>query len=87
MVVSNIGDMGKVLATVAKTIYDFTGYHGNQWIYATGSNKARTMIYQRKLRQRLEEIIMDFDIYGLNNQRWEEFSKEKDYDAFLIKKK
>ncbi len=45
-VITNNGDRQKVLVTVASTVYAFTDKHPNAWIYATGSNLARTRLYR-----------------------------------------
>ena len=36
--ITNNGDSQKVLATVASTVYAFTGKYPNAWVHATGSN-------------------------------------------------
>ncbi|MFW0714297.1 DUF6934 family protein [Pedobacter sp. N23S346] len=46
---SNNGDMEKVLATVANTVYDFIENYPNQLVFAHGSTTIRTKLYQRKL--------------------------------------
>jgi len=45
-VISNNGDGEKVLATVVATLYAFTDKYPNVWIYATGSTKSRTRLYE-----------------------------------------
>ncbi|RZM29686.1 MAG: hypothetical protein EOO88_03905 [Pedobacter sp.] len=85
--VSNNGDMRKILATVASTVYDFTNRNDFPWIYAKGGDRIRTMLYQRKLRNQLAEISRDFDLYGLTERGWKEFRIDTDYHAFLIKRK
>lgn len=42
-IVTNNGDGQKVLATVVSTVYAFTGKNPEAYIYATGSNEARTL--------------------------------------------
>ena len=46
-VVSNNGDSEKVLATVVASIYAFANEYPDAWVYATGSTKARTRLYQK----------------------------------------
>ena len=86
-VVTNNNDSQKVLATVASTLYVFTSKHPNIWIYATGSNPARTRLYRMGITTNLEEIMPDFNIYGLQNDAWYEFEKGQEYEAFLVKRK
>lgn len=85
--VSNNGDREKVLATVVSTIYAFTEKYPDSWVYATGSNKARTRLYRMGIHKHFEEMEKDFEIYGLRNQVWEEFVKNTEYEAFLAKRK
>ncbi len=35
----------------------------------------------------LDDVQMDFEIYGEKHEEWEEFRKDIDYDAFLVKRK
>ena len=86
-VVTNNNDSQKVLATVASTLYVFTSKHPNIWIYATGSNPVRTRLYRMGITTNLEEIMPDFNIYGLQNDAWYEFEKGQEYEAFLVKRK
>jgi len=85
--VSNNGDREKILATVASTVYAFTEKYPESWVYATGSNKARTRLYRMGINKYFEEMDKDFEIYGLRNQEWEIFVKNTEYEAFLVKKK
>jgi hypothetical protein len=34
----------------------------------------------------LEEFLVDFEVYGLNEEVWNKFGKGKNYDAFLVKR-
>jgi len=85
--ISNNGDSEKVLATVVSTVYAFTDYHLNSFVYATGSTKARTRLYRMGITKYLKDVTKDFYIYGLRNDEWESFEKEIEYDAFLAKRK
>ena len=86
-VITNNGDSQKVLATVASTVYAFTDKHPDAWIYATGSNVARTRLYRIGIANNLIEIKMDFEVFGLKDNLWHTFIKDDDYKAFLIKRK
>jgi hypothetical protein len=86
-VITNNNDSQKVLATVASTLYVFTEKHTNVWVYATGSNTARTRLYRMGITNNLEEILGDFEVYGLQNNNWNTFEKGEDYEAFLVKRK
>jgi len=86
-IVTNNGDSEKVLATVASTVYAFTGRYPDSWIYATGSTGVRTRLYRMGLTNNLTEIAEDFYVYGLKSEQWEEFVSGEDYEAFLVTRK
>ncbi len=85
--VTNNADSQKVLTTVAATAYAFTDKYPNSWIYATGSNKARTRLYRIGIANNLSEIQKDFEVYGLKEGNWEPFEKTVDYEAYLVRRK
>ena len=82
--ISDNKDSKKVLATVASTIYTFTNRYPDAWIGATGSSDARTRLYQMSISNNLEEILRDFAVIGVKDQRLYLFEKNTRYDAFLI---
>jgi len=87
-IVTNNGDGQKVLATVVSTVYAFTGKYPNAYVYATGSNEARTRLYRMGISNNLEELKRDFLVYGLrNNDVFEKFIVGEDYLGFLVKRK
>ena len=86
-VISNNGDSQKVLATVVATVYAFTDKYPNVWVYATGITKARTRLYRIGITNNLDEILEDFELYGLQTGEWQEFAKGVEYEAFLVKRK
>jgi hypothetical protein len=86
-VVSNNGDSEQVLATVVSAVFAFTDLNKNSWVYATGSNKARTRFYRMGLNKYLDEVKKDFWIFGMLNGEWKKFEKETDYTAFVVRRK
>jgi hypothetical protein len=86
-VISNNGDSEKVLATVVATLYSFTEAHRNTLVYASGSTKSRTRLYRMGITKYIEEVKRDFEIYGEVEEGWEEFQRDVDYEAFLVKRK
>lgn len=86
-VVSDNGDGEQVLATVVSAVYAFTEAEKAAWVYATGSTKSRTRLYRIGITKYISEIKKDFEIYGLRNGEWEEFEKDIDYTAFVIRRK
>jgi hypothetical protein len=87
-IVTNNGDGLKVLATVVSTLYAFTGKNKNAFVYATGSNEARTRLYRMGITNNLEELKKDFHVFGLNNnEEFESFIVGEDYLGFLVTRK
>jgi hypothetical protein len=86
-VVSNNGDSEQVLATVVSAIYMFTEVNNEFWIYATGSSKARTRLYRMGITKYINEVKNDFYVFGQLDGEWEEFKKDIDYTAFLVRRK
>lgn len=85
LIVSNNGDSDKVLATVAATVYEFTERYPKSAILVSGSTKSRTRLYRMSVNRYQYEIHADFFIFGYCKLNyWEEFNKEKDYEAFLL---
>ena len=76
-----------MLATVASTLYVFTEKNTDAWVYATGSNNARTRLYRMGITLNLEEISADFEVFGLKENVWYEFEKGENYEAFLVKRR
>lgn len=87
-VVTNNGDSLKVLATVASTVYAFTGKYSNTWIFVTGSTEVRTRLYRMGITNNLVEIQEDFYVYGMKtDETFEDFIVGEDYIGFLITRK
>jgi len=82
--VTNNGDAIKVLATVAHTIITATNVWGGCTIYVRGSTVSRTRLYQIKIKAHWTAINKLFFIQGSINGRWEEFRKDKSYEAFSV---
>ena len=83
-IITNNGDSQKILATVASTVYAFTGKYPEAGIYATGSTAARTRLYRMGLTNNLTEISKDFFVFGLRDKLWEQFWVGEDYEAFFV---
>jgi hypothetical protein len=86
-VISNNEDSGRVLATVAGTVYIFTDKYPNAYVYATGSSPSRTRLYKMGISKHLEEIEEDFQVFGFINDSLEKFRKNRNYHAFLLTRK
>jgi len=44
-------------------------------------------LYRMGITTNLEEILEDFEVFGLSDETWSEFEKGKEYEAFLVKRK
>ena len=86
-VVTNNKDRTLVLATVAQTIVEFCAHFGKHWIRVQGSTPARTRLYQTGVSGIWDEISDDFELYGLKDGRYQEFEKNVNYEAFLVRQK
>jgi hypothetical protein len=87
MSISDNKDSVRILATVAASTYTFTDAYPEKSILATGSTQSRTRLYRIGISNNLEEIEKDFVVLGYLNDKWELFERNKDYIAFVIKRK
>jgi hypothetical protein len=85
-VISNNGDTEKVLATIVESLYLFTDKNPEALIYAIGSTKSRTRLYQIGISKFIEKAKNDFIIYGQLEKEWHFFEKDINYVAFLVKR-
>lgn len=85
--VTDNGDSLKVMATVAATLYPFMDRFPDAKVFAKGSTESRTRLYRMANTNNLDLISADFEVYGLKNYVWEEFTIGIDYEAFLVNKK
>ena len=84
LIVTDNKDSKKVLATVAFTAYAFINKYPKALIILRGSTKVRTRLYQMGISNNLEEISIDFNVYGRKDRMWYAFEKNVEYDTFLI---
>ncbi len=85
--VSNNGDSEKVLATVVSALIIFFEDHPEAFVYATGSTKSRTRLYRINISKFIEDIEIDFYLYGQIGDDFEKFELEKEYSGFLVQRK
>jgi hypothetical protein len=69
------------------TVYDFFSKQPQAFVFAEGSTKSRTRLYQIGISNNIQTIEKDFKIYGFRNNIWEKFRCDCHYEAFLITKK
>jgi hypothetical protein len=87
LVVSNNGDTEKVLATVAMTVFEFFEEHPSATVYLKGSTSSRTRLYQISISKFIEQISIEFDVYGELEGEFERFNRNTSYKGFLIQKR
>jgi hypothetical protein len=87
LAVTNNQDTGKVLSTVALTLYAFTEKYSNAFVIAEGSTDARTRLYRRGISNNLLAIEQNFNVFGLTHQGWESFCKDMPCRAFMVRRK
>jgi hypothetical protein len=87
MVVSDNGDMEKVLATVISIIYVFTEKFPDKWVFIQGSSPVRTRLYRIIITKYLNLIKKDFFLKCWLNGEWEDFLPNVIYQGFAIKRK
>ena len=86
--VSNNYDRDKILATVAFAVTDFTSHFPGSYVFAIGSTASRTRLYRMGITLNWELINELFYLYALTlDGTWVEFERNKEYSAFLIKRK
>ncbi|MCC9042107.1 hypothetical protein LNQ81_05295 [Myroides sp. M-43] len=84
-IVSNNGDMNRVLATVFRAVLDFTDDKGFYKIYFTGSTPARTRLYRMAISNNYDNLSKYFVIYGLTiNGGFVIFKKDTKYFGYMI---
>jgi hypothetical protein len=87
LVVTNNGDSEKVLATVASAVYAFTDKYPDAWVYATGSTRSRTRLYQIGISKYLKEVEQDFEILAELKDDWETYRENRNYEGFMIRRR
>ncbi|AXE17571.1 hypothetical protein DR864_07415 [Runella rosea] len=88
-VVTDNGDMEKVLATITHTVPLFFSHHPNAILEVSGSTKGRTRLYQMLITKYMAELADFVIIYGLNDEvgELELFIPDKKYSRFFAIKK
>ncbi|TKK66634.1 hypothetical protein FC093_16490 [Ilyomonas limi] len=84
IVVSDNGDMVKILVTVFKTLSVFFTHYPNAAVAFSGSTPARTRLYRIAISHELDNITKVYDIWGINNNSFQPFRRNTPYTGFLI---
>ena len=78
-------DMDRVLATVIGSINFFFDQHPNATLVFTGSSDARTRLYRAIIGKFIDRISEKFDVYGVRNDDYENFVRNRSYESFIIR--
>lgn len=84
VVVSNNGDMHKVMATVVQIIIAFFGAYPGKQIYFTGSTRSRIRLYRAILVREVERWSELFEVKGVLRGKPVALQNCVNYEAFLI---
>jgi hypothetical protein len=85
-IVSDNGDMVKVIATVVGIALKFLSENPMTYIYIKGSTTLRTQLYNRIINRNYDDLIHSYEIYGSQNDISEVLQKNTPYESFLIRK-
>jgi len=58
---------------VASTLYVFTDFFPDSWIYAAGNNEAGSRLYRIAISRFIKDFSSEFNVYGLIEGKWEYF--------------
>jgi hypothetical protein len=83
--ISNNNDRSKILTTVAIIVITFLEEHLNAIVFATGSTRSRTRLYQMGIASFIEEITIRFEVRGYLRDNWELFQRGQNYSSFFIR--
>jgi hypothetical protein len=65
----------------------FTEVNKDYWVYATGSSRSRTRLYRMGITKYIDIVKGDFHVFGQFDGEWQEFNKDTNYSAFVVKRK
>lgn len=82
--VSNNGDMEKILVTVFHTFSIFFQHYPNSIIAFNGSTPSRTRLYRIALSHELSNINKLYNVWGIVDETYQPFERDKAYLGFLL---
>jgi hypothetical protein len=86
-VISNNHDFIKLFGTIAKVTYAFSEQFPSRQIYIEPVDEKRKKLYNHIFRRHYEDIALVFHIKGIYQGVEEDYSPEKFYDIFRLKRK
>ncbi|MDZ7879797.1 MAG: hypothetical protein U5L45_19115 [Saprospiraceae bacterium] len=86
-VVSNNNDIVRVISTVAKIAYEFSGNFPQRIIQIKPVDEKRKVLYNHIFRRNYATINVNFNINGFKGRKKEKYSPNKIYDRFELNRK
>jgi hypothetical protein len=86
LIITDNGDMERVLATVIKITATFLWKNPYVSVYISGSTNTRNRLYRIIIGNNLETISKDYEVWGYCCGAWCPFEKNVNYEAFLVSK-
>ena len=84
---TNNSDVYKVISTVVQAIYDFSDAHPERIITINPVDERRRRFYNAVFKRHLLAASEVFDVLGIVDENSENYSPEKEYDSFELKRK
>ncbi|TLV01506.1 DUF6934 family protein [Dyadobacter luticola] len=86
MIQTRNGDFRRILSTIAIIALDFLQRYPFAFLFAEGSTRARTRLYQREISNILDEIPKELRLYGFikMDDIFIDFQKGINFDGFLL---
>lgn len=85
---SNNFDLGKIFATLFRIVRDFLNENPLLSVYIEGNSLIKQKLYQRILRNNIEDLKNDYVLLGsVDGIKVEPFDTSKDYIGFIIQHK
>ncbi|MBO9617273.1 MAG: hypothetical protein J7619_31605 [Dyadobacter sp.] len=86
-VVSNNGDMEKVLATVVQVVLTFLEKYPTRRVYFSGNSPARNRLYRAILSRDIENWSNVFEVDGITEGERIAFRQGVNFEGFIVKRK
>lgn len=87
LVVTDNGDMRKVLSTIAQIVITFLGVYAERQVFFTGSSPARTRLYRVVLSREVDSWASIFEIRGIHDGKAIPFQSNIAFESFFVKRK
>jgi|GEM_PF-5546426 len=86
-IVTNNQDMPKVLATVARILFDFLTCLPHVAVLIEANSEIKKKLYNRLIKNNLQSIPIDCEVLGVLPNEETELFAENDYHAIIIRNK